>query len=144
LFRRLDEARRPVLKNGPDGGYLAAARIPEMNANQERAGEILILTGAPGAGKSTIANELAASWPTPAVHLHSDDFWHSIKRGWIAPYLPESHAQNVVVIGAVFAAARVYSSGGYFVVVDGILGPGVLGRTRASRDAGIHYVGAST
>lgn len=112
-----------------------------MTANDERAGEILILTGSPGAGKSTVASELAAAWPTPAIHLHSDDFYHFIKSGYIAPYLPESHGQNVVVIDAVSAAARAYSRGGYFVAVDGIFGVDVvLGRMRPALESAVHYI----
>jgi hypothetical protein len=38
------------------------------------------------------------------VHLHSDDFWHFIKKGAIPPYLPESRKQNEVVM-AVLAKA---------------------------------------
>lgn len=49
-------------------------------------GSILILAGPPGAGKSTTARNLVASCG-PAVHLHSDDFWHFIRKGAIPPYL---------------------------------------------------------
>ena len=34
------------------------------------------------------------------VHLHSDDFWHYIRQGRIAPYLPQAHQQNQTVIDA--------------------------------------------
>jgi predicted kinase len=107
----------------------------------ERAGEILILTGPPGAGKSTIAEALAGSSDVPAVHLHSDDFWRSIKHGWIAPYLPESDAQNRVVIDAISAAARAYARGGYFVVMDGIFGTRVAtGRIQSTVGVPTHYI----
>jgi chloramphenicol 3-O-phosphotransferase len=105
-----------------------------------RPAEVLILTGPPGAGKSTIAHELAATSQVPAVHLHSDDFWGSIKRGLIPPYLPESHDQNQIVVDAVCAAARVYAKGGYFVVLDGIVGPWFVGRVRAAIDVPLHYI----
>ncbi len=105
-----------------------------------RAGEVLILTGPPGAGKSTIARSLATSCAVPAVHLHADDFWHAIKHGLIAPYLPESNEQNQVVLDAVASAARVYAKGGYFVVVDGIVGPWFLNRFRTIIDIPLHYI----
>jgi hypothetical protein len=57
------------------------------------------------------------------VHLHSDDFWHFIRRGAIPPYLPEAHKQNEVVMGVLAQAAEGYAKGNYFVVVDGIVGP---------------------
>jgi chloramphenicol 3-O-phosphotransferase len=44
-------------------------------------GHILILTGSPGAGKTTTARSLIALSDGPAVHLHSDDFWHFIRKG---------------------------------------------------------------
>src|SRR5215469_9462430 len=86
-------------------------------------GHILILTGSPGAGKPTTARSLVAASAAPAVHLHSDDFWHFIQKGAIPPYLPEWRKQNKVVIGILAKASEGYAKGGYFVVVDGIVGP---------------------
>src|SRR6516225_9625685 len=86
-------------------------------------GHVLILTGSPGAGKSTGARSLVVASVGPAVHLHSDDFWHFIRKGAIPPYLPESQKQNEVVMAVVAKAAEGYAEGGYFVVVDGIVGP---------------------
>src|SRR5579862_5202856 len=98
----------------------------------EWAGEVLILTGPPGVGKSTIAHALATSCRVPAAHLHADDFWHFIKSGWIAPYLPAADTQNRIVINAVSAAAHACAAGGFFVVVDGIVGPWFLQCVRAA------------
>ena len=86
-------------------------------------GNILILTGTPGAGKSTTAQNLVAASASPSVHLHSDDFWHFIKKGAIPPYLPEAQQQNEVVMGVLAQTAEGYAKGDYFVVVDGIVGP---------------------
>jgi MoxR-like ATPase len=86
-------------------------------------GNILILTGPPGAGKTTAARSLVVASGAPAVHLHSDDFWHFIRKGAIPPYLPEAQKQNEVVMGVLAQAAEGYAKGGYFVVVDGIVGP---------------------
>src|SRR3712207_5224908 len=80
--------------------------------------EVLILTGAPGSGKTTTAKALAQQAGSPKVHLHSDDFWHFIKHGAIAPYLPEAHEQNKVVIDVLAKAAAGYAKGGYLVIVD--------------------------
>jgi predicted kinase len=89
-------------------------------------GEVTILTGPPGAGKTTVARIIAQESKRPAVHLHADDFWHFIKSGAIAPYLAESHAQNAVVVEVIAQAACGYARGGYLVVVDGIIGPWFL------------------
>lgn len=86
-------------------------------------GHIVILTGPPGAGKSTTARSLVAASSGPSVHLHSDDFFHYIRNGAIPPYLPEAHKQNEVVIGVIARAAEGYARGKYFVVLDGVVGP---------------------
>lgn len=99
---------------------------------------ILILTGPPGSGKTTTAAALAAGPGRPKVHLHGDDFWHFIKHGAIPPYLPEAHAQNQAVIGVLVETARGYASAGYFVVVDGIVGPWFLEPFR--KLAPLHYI----
>ncbi len=105
----------------------------------EHSGEILILTGTPGAGKTTTAEMLANQPGSPKVHLHSDDFWHFIKNGAIQPYLPEAHAQNAIVMDALTKVAKAYADGGYFVIVDGIIGPWFLEPFRTLA-APLHYV----
>lgn len=112
----------------------------EFVALYPQVGEVLILTGPPGAGKSTVADLLARGLRVPAVHLHSDEFWGFIKQGLIPPYLPEAHEQNQVVIDAVACAAQRYARGGYFVVLDGVVGPWFLGRIRRIVDVPIHYI----
>lgn len=89
-------------------------------------GTMLILTGPPGAGKSTVARQLTLAARTPAVHLHTDDFWHFIRNGLIPPYEKAADAQNAIVVDVIARAAEGYANGGYFVVVDGIVGPWFL------------------
>jgi hypothetical protein len=76
------------------------------------AGEILILTGPPGSGKTTTAEALAHLPGSSKVHLHSDDFWGYIKHGMIPPYLPEAHAQNGVVMDVLARVMEGYARGG--------------------------------
>lgn len=102
-------------------------------------GNILILTGPPGAGKTTTARSLVMTSDGPAVHLHSDDFWHFISKGVIPPYLPEAHKQNETVMTVLAKAADGYARGNYFVVVDGVVGPWFLSPfTRLRRR--LHYI----
>jgi len=90
------------------------------------AGSILILTGPPGAGKTTVARLLADAANGPTVHLHTDDFFGAVRRGFIAPWLTESSAQNATISRAIMASAAAFSRGGYAVIVDGIVGPWFL------------------
>lgn len=108
-------------------------------ATVDHPGEILILTGTPGAGKTTVASILALRPGSPKVHLHSDDFWHFIKHGVIPPYLPEAHQQNGVVLDILANAAAAYARAGYFVILDGIVGPWFLDAFRAVK-LPIHYI----
>jgi predicted kinase len=83
---------------------------------------VLVLTGPPGAGKTTTARLLAAG-SERAVHLESDSFFHFISAGYIEPWKPESHEQNTAVMHIVGTAAAAYADAGYFTIVDGIISP---------------------
>ncbi|UYN84460.1 MAG: AAA family ATPase [Microcella sp.] len=87
--------------------------------------DIVLLTGSPGSGKTTTARGLATTY-AKSVHLHTDDFWHSIVSGRIAPFLPESNAQNETVMTVIQRAAWAYAAGGFVTVIDGIIGPWML------------------
>lgn len=89
---------------------------------------------------TTIARALASGWQCPAVHLHADDFWRFIRHGLLAPHSPGARAQNSVVMDAVAAAASAYARGGYFVVVDGVIGPWYLERFCAAANGPPHYL----
>jgi predicted kinase len=106
-------------------------------------GGVIVLSGPPGAGKTTTAKALAAGFDK-AVHLHTDDFWHYIVAGSIPPYLPESDEQNQTVVRVIVNAACTYADGGYTVVVDGVVGPWMLDHYRRGlRDhpgLPVHYV----
>jgi thymidylate kinase len=86
---------------------------------------ITVLTGPPGAGKTTLAAALADSLDR-SVHLEADWFWESIRQGFVPPWLPASHDQNVALIGIAATTALGYATAGYDVVVDGIIGPWML------------------
>lgn len=90
-------------------------------------GRIVVITGAPGTGKTTTASIIAkGSDMEKSVHMHTDDFYHYLSKGAIPPHLPESNEQNQVVIEAFLEAAKRYVRGGYDVIVDGIIGPWFL------------------
>jgi predicted kinase len=85
--------------------------------------EILILTGAPGSGKTSVGRCLARRWRR-SVHLESDQFFHFIQSGYVEPWRSGSHGQNQAVMGIVAQAAAGYMQAGYATVIDGIVLPG--------------------
>lgn len=106
-------------------------------------GRIVIITGAPGTGKTTTAAMIAAqSEMERSVHMHTDDFYHFLSKGAIPPHLPESDRQNLIVIEAFAEAAKRFACGGYDVIVDGIVGPWFLQpwQTAARQGYDIHYI----
>ena len=84
--------------------------------------ELLIVTGPPGAGKSTVA-ALIADRLDPSALVRGDDFFAHLRRGAIDPWLPAADEQNQVVAGAAAAATGRFVSGGLSTVYDGVIGP---------------------
>jgi tRNA uridine 5-carbamoylmethylation protein Kti12 len=84
---------------------------------------VLILTGPPGSGKTTVARLLSPRFER-AVHLESDYFFEAIASGFVAPWKTESGEQNRAVMRIVGDATAGYSAAGYFTILDGIVIPG--------------------
>jgi chloramphenicol 3-O-phosphotransferase len=83
-----------------------------------------IITGTPGAGKTSLAKRLAAD-AERGVHIPGDLFFTFIPR-LIEPTDPESHAQNTSVVLAMTQAAMAFVAGGYDVYLDAVVGPWFL------------------
>ena len=86
---------------------------------------IVIVTGPPGAGKTTVSSLLAASSDL-GVHLVGDQVFHWIAAGYVPPWMPGTGRQNATVTSAAAAAAVEFANAGYAVFVDGIIGPWFL------------------
>ena len=84
-----------------------------------------MVTGPPGAGKSTVARILAERFD-PSVLVEGDAFFAFLARGAIPPWLPESNEQNEIVMRAAASAAGRYAAGGYMTLYDGVVGPWFL------------------
>lgn len=89
---------------------------------------ITIVSGAPGTGKTTISRRLAMLWQIDGANpLHMDsDVFFSFPLTLIPPETPEASEQNETVSRAVAAAAFAFASGGYDVILDGVVGPWML------------------
>ncbi len=83
---------------------------------------LLILTGPPGAGKTTVGAIIASESPL-SVCIHSDWFWTTIVNGHIRPWERAADTQNRAVIRAAVAAGVRMANAGYTTVLEGILGP---------------------
>ncbi len=88
-------------------------------------GQLLLLTGSPGCGKTTIAPLVADRAPL-SVCLDLDWFFAKLRSGALEPWREEAHQQNRVVLSAAASAVATFTAGGYFTVADGILYPFML------------------
>ena len=86
---------------------------------------LIVVTGPPGAGKSTVARGLADHF-NPSALIAGDVFFGFLARGAVRPWLAEANEQNEVVIKAAAAAAGRYAAAGYTTVFDGVIGPWFL------------------
>jgi cytidylate kinase len=101
--------------------------------------ELVVVTGPPGAGKSSVSEELAKRWK-PSALVPGDAFFGMIKQGYILPWLPQARGQNTVIIEAAAAAAGRFCDL-CLVVFEGVVGPWFLPAfLRATGLADLHYV----
>jgi Mg-chelatase subunit ChlI len=83
---------------------------------------LLVVTGPPGAGKSTVARLLVDHFDRSAL-VEGDAFFGFLARGAVDPWLPEADQQNEIVARAAASTAGHFSAGGYATVYDGVVGP---------------------
>jgi cytidylate kinase len=101
-------------------------------------GELVVVTGPPGAGKSSVSEPLANGF-TPSALVAGDVFFAMINQGYILPWLPQARRQNSVIIQAAAATAGRLTEL-CFVVYDGVLGPWFLPTfVSASGLSEVHY-----
>jgi cytidylate kinase len=85
---------------------------------------ITIVSGCPGAGKTTLARELALL-AARGLHLLSDTFYR-FPAPPIDPATPAAHQQNSSIMRALGRAAGSFAEDEYAVFLDGVIGPWFL------------------
>ncbi len=73
--------------------------------------DLIIVTGPPGVGKTSVAQALSARFD-PSALVTGDHFFAFTDRGQIAPWTAEARHRNDVVISAAAAAAGRLASRG--------------------------------
>lgn len=94
-------------------------------------GSLLVVTGPPGSGKSTVS-KLLAQQAGPSALIEGDQFFTFLARDAIEPWFPEAHEQNTVVTSAAASATGRFTAGGFITVYDGVVGPWFLDTFRAA------------
>ena len=90
---------------------------------------LLLLTGPPGAGKTTLSSQFATHSPRSAC-VHADYFLTLVVNGFVAPWERAAEEQNRTLLRAASATAARLLAGGYDTVLEGILGPWHLNEIR--------------
>src|ERR1039458_3902343 len=112
----------------PGGAPSTRSSMPSTSSRDDAvmpSGRLLLLTGSPGCGKTTIAPLVADHAPLSAC-LDLDWFFAKLRQAAIEPAREEAHQQNRVVLSAAASAVATFTAGGYFTVAEGILNPFML------------------
>jgi thymidylate kinase len=83
---------------------------------------LLILSGPPGAGKTTVSRIVASHFEPSAV-IESDWFWTTVVNGSVSPWENEAEHQNIAMLRASLSSASRFVDAGYVTVLDAHVGP---------------------
>jgi len=109
---------------------------------------VFLVTGVPGAGKTSVARALASRF-SPGLHIDLDSLRLMVVTGFARPgftWEPEADQQFRLARATAIHMARTYGSEGFTVVVDDTLGPrgddppGLQDYADLHRDGEVHPV----
>ena len=98
---------------------------------------MIVVSGPPGAGTSTVAKALADAYE-PSALVVGDDFFALLARGRLDPWLPDADAQNQSVLSAAAAACGRLAER-FTVVYDGVLWPPYAALFATAAGRAFHY-----
>ena len=82
---------------------------------------LIILSGPPAAGKSTIGEKLALAFPR-SVNFSLDDIRHFVKNGYVAPWNDtEEEGQSTLATTVAIAMIKQYLAKNFVVIIDDVI-----------------------
>ena len=122
------------------GAYGRVGSWARRSTRGVRVGELIVVAGPPGAGKSTVAERLADGI-SPSALVRGDDFFAFVRQGFVAPWLAGGARPEPGGGRRRGGSDRSPGPGGYTVVYDGVVGPWFVDEfARSCEAASLHYV----
>lgn len=104
----------------------SARTVSSKPPPEDSAGPVFIISGAIGAGKSTVSEHLMARFPR-GVHIPVDDLRSFVVSGYadpVAPWTEETDLQFRLARETAASMAAAYAAAGFAVAIDDIVTPG--------------------